>query len=257
LKEYCSHCCYEENAEDIPVLETDVLGISSYDEEVMLDTEQEQMNFDGYPNEDDEEKSFSIILVYGDCESDPGESHEEEKEEPHLSDILALRFDPFNFLAIAGCPHPVSDRDEWDEYLLRFRGRKHDDPGKHLLKFHVFMLKHRFFHNDVWINMFIFSLEEDGIDWCLSLPTTTIHSLNDFHDAFNSYNENIYPDHLIFYDCCKNLTLHILQMIECSSCDESGKYMIKRESEDKSEYLANMDEKFSLYFPRRSPSRYD
>jgi hypothetical protein len=35
-------------------------------------------------------------------------------------------------------------------------------------------------------------------------------------------------------------------MIECSSCDESGKDLIERESEDESEYLANMDEKFSL-----------
>jgi hypothetical protein len=35
-------------------------------------------------------------------------------------------------------------------------------------------------------------------------------------------------------------------MIECSSCDESGKDLIERESEDKSEYLANTDEKFSL-----------
>jgi hypothetical protein len=52
--------------------------------------------------------------------------------------------------------------------------------------------------------------------------------------------------HLIFYDCCKRFSLHILQMIECSSCDESGKDLIERESEDKSEYLANTDEKFSL-----------
>jgi hypothetical protein len=35
-------------------------------------------------------------------------------------------------------------------------------------------------------------------------------------------------------------------MIECSSCDESGKDPIERESEDESEYLANTDEKFSL-----------
>jgi hypothetical protein len=42
---------------------------------VILDTNQEQTAFDGYPNEDDEEKSFSMVLVYGDCESDPRESH--------------------------------------------------------------------------------------------------------------------------------------------------------------------------------------
>jgi hypothetical protein len=46
---------YEENAEDILVLETNVLGSPAYDEEVMSDTDQEQTTFDGYPNEDDEE----------------------------------------------------------------------------------------------------------------------------------------------------------------------------------------------------------
>jgi hypothetical protein len=74
-----------------------------------------------------------------------------------------------------------------DDYLSRFRGSKHDDPGKHLLKFHVCMLEHDFFHKDVWIKMFGFSLEEDALDWCLSLPTAIIHPLKDFHDAFNSY----------------------------------------------------------------------
>ena len=35
-------------------------------------------------------------------------------------------------------------------------------------------------------------------------------------------------------------------MIESSSCDESGEDLIERESEDRSEYFANVDEIFSL-----------
>jgi hypothetical protein len=35
-------------------------------------------------------------------------------------------------------------------------------------------------------------------------------------------------------------------MIESFSCDESGKDLIKRESKDKSEYFAIVDESFSL-----------
>jgi hypothetical protein len=42
----------------------------------MSDTDQEQTTFDGYPNEDDEEQRFSMVHVYSDCETDPGESHE-------------------------------------------------------------------------------------------------------------------------------------------------------------------------------------
>jgi hypothetical protein len=135
---------------------------------------------------------------------------------------------------------------EWDDYILRFRGRKHEHPGDHLLKFHISMLEHGFFYEDVWINMFKFYLEEDAHEWCQSLPAASIHCLKDFHDAFNSYYENIYLSHLIFDGCCKKLALHILHMIECAPCDESDKDPIERKSEDKSEYSTNTDEKFPL-----------
>jgi hypothetical protein len=149
LKEYFSHRSYEENTEDILVLEIVDLGSPAYDEEVMSDTHQEQTIVDGYPSEEDEEHSFSMVPIFGDYESNPGESHEGEKEEPHISAILAHIFSPFNFSAISGYTHPVLAINEWDDYLLRFRGSKHDDPSKHLLKFHVCMLDHRFFHKDV------------------------------------------------------------------------------------------------------------
>jgi hypothetical protein len=222
------------------------LASPAYDEEVMSDTDQEQMIVDGYPNKDDREKSFSMVPVFGDCESDPGENHEGEKGEPHLLAILALRFSPFNFSAIAGYPHPVPDRNEWDDYLLRFRGSEHDDPGKHLFNFHRCMLEHDFVHEDVLIKMFKFSLEGDAREWCKSLPTTSIHSLKDFHDAFNAYYEKSYLSHLILGDYCKKFAFYIQQMIESFSCDESGEDLIKRESKDKSEYFAVVDEIFSL-----------
>jgi hypothetical protein len=246
LEEDFSRRSYEEDAKDIPVLETEVFGSLAYDEEVMSYTNQEQIAFDGYPNEDNENQSSSMVPDYSDCEIDLGEIHEGEKEEPHLSSILVQKFAPFNFSSIYGYPHPVSAINEWDDYLPRFRGSKHDHPGEKLLKFHAYMLEHGFFHEDVWIKMFCFSLEEYALGWCLSLPATSIHSLKDFHDAFNSYYGKIYPAHLIFDGCCKRFALHILQMIECSSCDESGKDLIERESEDTSEYLANTGEKFSL-----------
>jgi hypothetical protein len=164
--------------------------------------------------------------------------------------ILAKRFPPFNFSAIVGYPHPVPAINEWDDYLPRFRGSKHDHPGEHLLKFHICMLEHGFFHEDVLIKMFKFSLEEDAREWCQSLPAASIHSLKDFHDAFNSYYEKIYLSHLILDDCCKKFAFHIQQMIESSSCDESGEDLIERESEDRSEYFANVDEIFSLSISR-------
>jgi hypothetical protein len=55
----------------------------------MSDTDQEQTTFDEYSSEVDEEKIFSMVPVYSDCETDLGESHEGEREEPHLLAILA------------------------------------------------------------------------------------------------------------------------------------------------------------------------
>jgi hypothetical protein len=46
---------YKGDAEDIPILETDALGIPTYNEEVISDTGQEQTTCDGYPSEDDKE----------------------------------------------------------------------------------------------------------------------------------------------------------------------------------------------------------
>jgi hypothetical protein len=76
---------------------------------------------------------------------------------------------------------------EWDDYLPRFRGSKHDHPGNHLLKFHICILEHGILHEDFIINMFTFSLEEDAREWCQYLLTASIHSLKDFHEAFNSH----------------------------------------------------------------------
>jgi hypothetical protein len=89
-------CSYEGDAEDILVLETDVFGSPAYDEEVISNTDQEQTTFDEYPNEDDEEKSFPMVPVYDDYDSDPWESHEEEEEEPEGQFI--------------SCPEPISEK---------------------------------------------------------------------------------------------------------------------------------------------------
>jgi hypothetical protein len=96
LKADFACCSYEGNAEDIPVHETDVFGSPAYDEEVISSTDQEQPTFDEYPNEDDEEQSFSMVLVYDDYESDPWESHEGEMEELNVQFI--------------SCPEPVNEK---------------------------------------------------------------------------------------------------------------------------------------------------
>jgi hypothetical protein len=168
LEEDFSRRSYEEDAEDIPVLETEVFGSPAYDEEVMsIPTKNKQLLMD-IPARTMKSKSSSMVPDYSDCETDPGESHEGEKEEPHLSAILVQKFSPFNFSAIYGYPHPVPAINEWDDYLPRFRGSKHDHPGEHLLKFHAYMLEHGFFHEDVWIKMFLF-FSRRRCSWMVSI----------------------------------------------------------------------------------------
>jgi hypothetical protein len=56
------------------------LDIPAYDEEVISDTGQEKTTYDEYLDEDDEEHCSPMVPIYYDCESDPWESHEGERE---------------------------------------------------------------------------------------------------------------------------------------------------------------------------------
>ena len=119
-----------------------------------------------------------------------------------MEKILAKRYAFCDFSDIAGFPHPVPTINEWGDYLPRFRGSRYDHPGEHLFNFHECMLEHGFVHEDVLIKLFKFSLEGNAREWCQSLPAVSIHSLKDFHVAFNSYYEKIYPADLLFPECC-------------------------------------------------------
>lgn len=119
-----------------------------------------------------------------------------------MEKILAKRYAFCDFSDIVGFPHPVPTINEWGDYLPRFRGSKYDHPVEHLFNFHQCMLDHGFVHEDVLIKLFKFSLEGNARKWCQSLPAISIHSLKDFHVAFNSYYEKIYSADLLFPECC-------------------------------------------------------
>jgi hypothetical protein len=140
-----------------------------------------------------------------------------------MEKILAKRYAFCDFSDIVGFPHAVPTIIEWDDYLPRFRGSKDDHPGEHLFNFHKCMLEHGFVHEDVLIKLFKFSLEEKAREWCQSLPAVSIHSLKDFHVAFNSYYEKIYSADLIFDNCCKESAFHIQHSVSIpSDCEDVG-----------------------------------
>jgi hypothetical protein len=72
---------YEEDEEDIPLLELDGFDIPSHGEVVMMSIDLDQPTFSEYPNKEDDEHRFSMFLIYYDCESNSWESHEEEIKE--------------------------------------------------------------------------------------------------------------------------------------------------------------------------------
>jgi hypothetical protein len=140
-----------------------------------------------------------------------------------MEKILAKRYAFCDFSDIAGFPHPVPTINEWDDYLPRFRGSEYDHPGEHLFNFHQCMLEHGFLHEDVLIKLFKFSLEGNAREWCQSLPAVSIHSLKDFHVAFNSYYKKIYSADLILDNCCKESAFHTQHSVSISSdCENVG-----------------------------------
>jgi hypothetical protein len=94
-----------------------------------------------------------------------------------MEKILAQRFDPFNFSVVLGFPNVVPTVDEWGDYFPIFREHKEDNPARHLHEFHELMHQWEIHHEDVLMNMFMFSLDGDAREWYQSLPSASISSL--------------------------------------------------------------------------------
>ena len=86
-------------------------------------------------------------------------------------------------------------------------GKNHDHLGEHLLEFHKCMHRINIDHEDVLIKMFRFSLEGHAREWCRTLLVASIHSLNDFHIAFNNHCKQGYGNDLLYEECCMEFDL--------------------------------------------------
>jgi hypothetical protein len=93
--------------------------------------------------------------------------------------------------------------DEWGDFLSRFREHRDDNPVEHLLEFHELMHWWGIHHEDVLMNMFMFSLEGDARKWYKSLPPASISSLKQFHVAFNMHCQKFYSSKLICHSYCE------------------------------------------------------
>jgi hypothetical protein len=138
-----------------------------------------------------------------------------------MEKILARRFAPFNFSAIPGFPNVVPSLDEWGDYLPIFGKGEEDNPAQHLIEFHELMHQWEIHHEDVLLKMFMFSLVGDARKWYRSLPPATISSLSDFHAAFTTYCQRLYPPELICHNCCEGYHNSIQEkVVSDESCGE-------------------------------------
>jgi hypothetical protein len=116
---------------------------------------------------------------------------------------LARRFSPFNFSVVPGFPNVVPTVDEWVDFLPIFKEHKEDNPAQHLCEFHELMHQWEIHHEDVLLNMFMFSLAGDARKWYHSLPPASISSLGKFHAAFNRHCQKFYSSEFICHNCCE------------------------------------------------------
>jgi hypothetical protein len=124
-----------------------------------------------------------------------------------MNKILVKRYAFCDFSNIVGFPNPVPSRDEWEGILAIFKGEYWEVLAEHLLYFHEFIPECHIVHEDVKINLFRFSLKGEALDWCRSLPTTSIISLKVFHDAFNLFCKDDISVDALFPECCHEYNL--------------------------------------------------
>jgi hypothetical protein len=121
------------------------------------------------------------------------------------------------FSNVVGFPNPILSKDEWEGILPTFKGEDWEVPAEHLLDFHEFVHEHQIVHEDVQINLFRYSLKGESLEWCRSLPASSINSLASFHDAFNIFYKEKISAESLFENCCDVFEKHIQQKVEFSS----------------------------------------
>jgi len=137
--------------------------------------------------------------------------------------ILARRFAFCDFSDIAGFPNPMFNKGEWEGILPTFAGEDWEDPAEHLLSFHEFIHTRQIVHEDVRMKLFRYSLKGAALDWCRSLPPSSINSLKGFHDAFNLFCKDGFLADVLFPECCHEYDLfHQINEHENNACNDTS-----------------------------------
>jgi hypothetical protein len=143
--------------------------------------------------------------------------------------ILAQRFAFYDFSDVIGFPNPIPSRDEWEGTLPTFKGGDWEVPAEHLLDFHEFIHERQIVHEDVKIKLFRYSLKGAALDWCRSLPASSINSLASFHNAFNIFCKEDFSAESLFENCCDEFDKHIQQKENVSSDCKNENHVVEED----------------------------
>jgi len=104
-----------------------------------------------------------------------------------------------------------------------FREDKDDNPVDHFLEFHEVMHQLGIHHEDVLMNIFMYSLEGYAHEWYRFLPLASISSLKEFHATFNDHCKRFFPTDLLFLNCCEEFDSYMHNSIVVSSSSMNEK----------------------------------
>ena len=75
---------------------------------------------------------------------------------------IGAKFAPLDFTNVYGFSNTIPDIKIWEDVLPKFREYVDDNPAQHLFEFHKLMDELNIHHEDVLIELFMFSLERDA-----------------------------------------------------------------------------------------------
>jgi hypothetical protein len=137
--------------------------------------------------------------------------------------ILSQRFSPFNFSIVPGFPNVFPTIDEWGICLPIFREHRDDNLTENFHEFHEIMHQWEIHHQDVLLNIFMFSLARDAHEWYHSFPPTSVSSLEQFHAAFNTHSQRYYSCKLIYHKYCEEYRDGVWDIVRsCERCEDEG-----------------------------------
>ena len=73
------------------------------------------------------------------------------------------------------------------KYLPKFSGEGEVTTKEHLETYYIFTNDHKIEHQDVWMRMFMQSLEGEARKWFRGLPPNSIKRINYLDDAFQKH----------------------------------------------------------------------